>query len=140
MAEAHPPLLLIGRRHVRSNNSWMHNLPALMKGRDRSTLVVHPDDATERGLQTGDRARVTTEAGSVEATVEVSDEIRPGVVSLPHGFGHGLPGTRSRVADERPGPNTNVLMPGRLVDVPSGNAAVNGVPVEVERLGAVEPV
>ena len=131
MGEARPPLLLIGRRHVRSNNSWLHNLPALMRGRDRSTLLLHPDDASERGLRTGDRARVSTEAGSLEAVVEVSDEIRRGVASLPHGFGHDRPGTRSSVASARPGPNTNVLMPGRLVDEPSGNAAVNGVPVEV---------
>lgn len=136
MAAPRPPLVLIGRRHVRSNNSWMHNLPGLMRGRDRSTLLVHPDDAAARGLATGDQARVTSEAGSVLATVEVSDEICPGVVSLPHGFGHGRPGTRSAVADQRPGPNTNVLVPGHLVDVPSGNAAVNGVPVD---LVAVDP-
>jgi anaerobic selenocysteine-containing dehydrogenase len=102
-----------------------------MRGRDRSTLLVHPDDATPRGLATGDRATVTTEAGSLEAVVEVSVEIRPGVVSIPHGFGHDRPGTRSTVASSRPGPNTNVLMPGHFVDVPSGNAAVNGVPVEI---------
>jgi anaerobic selenocysteine-containing dehydrogenase len=116
---------------VRSNNSWLHNVPALTRGRDRATLVLHPDDAADRGLATGDRARVTTEAGSLEAVIEVSDEIRPGVVSLPHGFGHDRPGTRSSVASRRPGPNTNLLTPGRLVDEPSGNAAVNGVPVEV---------
>ena len=131
MAEPRPPLVLIGRRHVRSNNSWMHNLPGLMRGRDRSTLLVHPDDAAARGLATGDAAIVTSEAGSVTAVVEVSDELCRGVVSLPHGFGHRRPGTRTAVADERPGPNTNVLVPGHLVDEPSGNAAVNGVPVEV---------
>jgi anaerobic selenocysteine-containing dehydrogenase len=131
MGEPRPPLVLIGRRHVRSNNSWLHNVPALMRGRDRSTLVIHPNDAGERRLTSGDRARVTTEAGCVEAVVEVSDEIRPGVVSLPHGFGHDRPGTRSSVASSRPGPNTNVLMPGTFIDQPSGNAAVNGVAVEV---------
>jgi anaerobic selenocysteine-containing dehydrogenase len=131
MADPRPPLVLIGRRHVRSNNSWMHNLPALMKGKDRSTLLVHPDDAAARAVDTGDRVRVTSAAGSVTAVVEVSDEICAGVVSLPHGFGHGQPGTRSAVANERPGPNTNVLIPPDALDVPSGNAAVNGVPVEV---------
>jgi anaerobic selenocysteine-containing dehydrogenase len=131
MAEPHPPLLLIGRRHVRSNNSWLHNLPALMRGKDRSTLLVHPDDAAARGLATGARATVTTEAGSVEATVEVSDEIMAGVVSLPHGWGHDVKGVRSSVASAHPAPNTNVLIPGTALDVPSGNAAVNGVPVEV---------
>jgi anaerobic selenocysteine-containing dehydrogenase len=131
MAQPRPALLLIGRRHVRSNNSWLHNLPGLMRGRDRSTLLVHPDDAAARGLTTGARARVTTEAGSVEATVEVSDEIRAGVVSLPHGWGHDVKGTRASIASAHPAPNTNVLMPGRFLDEPSGNAAVNGVPVEV---------
>jgi anaerobic selenocysteine-containing dehydrogenase len=131
MAEPRPPLLLIGRRHVRSNNSWLHNLPGLMRGKDRSTLLVHPDDAEARGLTTGARATVTTEAGSVEAVVEVSDEIRTGVVSLPHGWGHAVKGVRSSVASSHPAPNTNVLMPGRFIDEPSGNAAVNGVPVEV---------
>jgi anaerobic selenocysteine-containing dehydrogenase len=131
MAEPHPPLLLIGRRHVRSNNSWMHNLPALMRGRDRSTLLVHPDDAADRDLVDGTRVRVVTEAGSVEAAVEISDELVRGVVSLPHGFGHALPGVRTSGASERPGPNTNVLVPGTALDVPSGNAAVNGVPVEL---------
>jgi anaerobic selenocysteine-containing dehydrogenase len=131
MAEPHPDLVLIGRRHVRSNNSWLHNLPALVKGKDRSTLLVHPDDAAVRDLADGSRVRVSTEAGTVEAVVEVTDELVRGVVSLPHGFGHALPGVRASVAGERPGPNTNVLVPGSALDVPSGNAAVNGVPVEL---------
>ena len=88
MAEPYPELVLIGRRHVRSNNSWLHNLPALMKGRDRSTLMMHPDDAAARDLADGDRASVTSTAGSVEATVEVTDELVRGVVSIPHGFAH----------------------------------------------------
>jgi anaerobic selenocysteine-containing dehydrogenase len=124
-------LLLIGRRHVRSNNSWMHNVTVLVKGKSRCTLIVHPRDADELGLAHGSTARVTSEAGSVEAVVEVSDEIRPGVVSLPHGWGHDRPGTRLAVAREHAGTNTNLLAPGHLVDVPSGNAAVNGIPVEV---------
>ena len=134
MAEPRPALVMIGRRHVRSNNSWMHNVPTLMKGRDRSTLLVHPDDAAARGLATGDAVLIRSAAGEVQATVEVSDEIRPGVVSLPHGFGHGQPGTRTAVADQRPGPNANVLVPGTAVDLPSGNAAVNGIPVDLHRL------
>ncbi len=131
MAEPHPPLVLIGRRHVRSNNSWMHNVPALVRGRDRSTLLVHPTDAATHGIVDGARVRVTSAAGSVVAVAEISDEVRPGVVSLPHGFGHGVPGTRTRVAAERPGANANVLVPAGALDVPSGNASVNGVPVEV---------
>jgi anaerobic selenocysteine-containing dehydrogenase len=136
MAEPRPELVLIGRRHVRSNNSWMHNVPALMRGRDRSTLLVHPDDAARHALADGAPVRVTSEAGSVTAVVEVTDEVCPGVVSLPHGFGHDRPGTRLRVARERPGPNTNVLVPGHFVDVPSGNAAVNGIPVQLTAVEA----
>jgi len=102
-----------------------------VKGRDRSTLLVHPDDAERHGVAGGDRVRLTTEAGSVEATVEVSDELIPGVISLPHGWGHDRPGTRNSVAAARPGSNTNVLIPGSALDEPSGNAAVNGVPVEM---------
>jgi anaerobic selenocysteine-containing dehydrogenase len=124
-------LVLIGRRHVRSNNSWMHNVTVLVKGKDRCTLVVHPDDADALGLKDGAIARVTSEAGTVEAPVEISDEIRPGVVSLPHGWGHDRPGARLAVAREHAGVNSNLLAPGHLVDVPSGNAAVNGIPVEV---------
>jgi anaerobic selenocysteine-containing dehydrogenase len=124
-------LVLIGRRHVRSNNSWMHNVKVLVKGKSRCTLIVHPDDAAELGLREGGAARVTSEAGHIDVVVEVSDEIRPGVVSMPHGWGHDRPGTRQSVAREHAGANVNILAPGRLVDVPSGNAAVNGFPVEV---------
>ncbi len=129
----HGGLVLIGRRHVRSNNSWMHNVDVLMKGRSRCTLIVHPQDAKELGVSDGGTVRVTSEAGSVDAIAEVSDEIMRGVVSLPHGWGHDRPGTRLRVAHEHAGTNSNLLAPGHLVDVPSGNAAVNGIPVEVRR-------
>ncbi|MCD9623573.1 molybdopterin-dependent oxidoreductase [Rhabdothermincola salaria] len=131
MAEPRPPLVLIGRRHVRSNNSWMHNLPALMRGRDRSTLVIHPDDAAEHGVDDGALVEVRTARAAVIAVAEISDELVRGVVSLPHGFGHHSPGARLGVAAERPGPNTNVLIPPTALDEPSGNAAVNGVPVSV---------
>jgi anaerobic selenocysteine-containing dehydrogenase len=124
-------LLLVSRRHVRSNNSWMHNVTVLVKGKDRCTLLIHPEDAATAGIVDGGVARVTSEAGSLEVPVEVSDEMRPGVVSLPHGWGHDKPGTRMSVAREHAGVNNNVLAPGTFVDVPSGNAAVNGIPVEV---------
>jgi anaerobic selenocysteine-containing dehydrogenase len=124
-------LLLISRRHVKSNNSWMHNVRVLMKGKDRCTLLMHPDDASASGISEGDLARVTSEAGSLEVAVELTDEMRPGVVSLPHGWGHDKPGTRQSVAREHAGVNNNILAPGTFVDVPSGNAAVNGIPVEV---------
>ena len=125
-------LLLISRRHVRSNNSWMHNVKVLVKGKDRCTLLIHPDDATRVGVASeGSMARVTSEAGSVVVAVEVSDEMMPGVVSLPHGWGHDKAGTRLSVAREHAGVNNNLLAPGHLVDPLSNNAVVNGIPVEV---------
>ena len=128
-------LVLVSRRHVRSNNSWMHNVPSLMTGKDRCTLLVHPDDAERAGLQDGARARITSKAGEVVAPIEVSDEMLPGVVCLPHGWGHDKGGARLSVAAQHAGVCNNVLAPGDLVDVPSGNAVVNGIPVE---LGAAE--
>jgi len=124
-------LLLVSRRHVRSNNSWMHNVKVLMKGKDRCTLLIHPEDAARVGLEDGKLARITSEAGAVEVAAEVSDEMMPGVVSLPHGWGHDKAGTRLSVAREHAGVNNNLLAPGRLVDPLSGNAVVNGIPVEV---------
>jgi anaerobic selenocysteine-containing dehydrogenase len=124
-------LVLVSRRHVRSNNSWMHNVPSLMTGRDRCTLLVHPDDAAAHGLVDGAPARVRSAAGELEVPVQISDEMRRGVVSLPHGFGHDKPGTRLGVARRHAGVCNNVLAPGELVDVASGNAVVNGIPVEV---------
>ncbi len=126
-----PALVLIGRRELRRNNSWMHNLPQLMKGRDRCTLVMHPDDADPRGLGEGDLARVASAAGAVIAPVEISDEVRPGVVSLPHGFGHDLAGVRLAVARAHGGVNVNQVSDPGFVDGVSANAAFNGVAVEV---------
>jgi anaerobic selenocysteine-containing dehydrogenase len=110
----------------------MHNLPALMTGRERFTLMIHPDDASRSGLADGELARVRSSAGSIEAPVEVSDEMLPGVVCLPHGWGHDKPGALLSVAREHAGACNNVLAPGTLIDVPSNNAVVNGIPVEVE--------
>ena len=124
-------LVLVSRRHLRSNNSWMHNVKVLVKGKDRCTLLVHPDDAGRTGLVDGGIARVSSEAGTLEVPVEVSDEMMPGVVSLPHGWGHDVDGIRMSVAREHAGVNNNLLAPGHLVDEISGNAAVNGIPVEV---------
>jgi anaerobic selenocysteine-containing dehydrogenase len=131
LARRDPGLVLVSRRHVRSNNSWMHNVPALVSGRDRCTLLIHPEDAAAAGLADGDAARVTSQAGSLTVPVEVSDEMRPGVVCLPHGWGHDKPGARLRVAAEHAGVCNNHLAPGHLVDPLSGNAIVNGIPVEV---------
>jgi anaerobic selenocysteine-containing dehydrogenase len=124
-------LVLISRRHVRSKNSWMHNVDVLVKGKDRCTLLMHPDDARRYGLSDGLLARVTSEAGTIEVAVEVTDEMMPGVVSLPHGWGHDRPGTQLSVARDHPGVNNNLLAPPEFVDVISGNAAVNGIPVAV---------
>jgi anaerobic selenocysteine-containing dehydrogenase len=124
-------IVLVSRRHVRSNNSWMHNVSVLVKGKDRCTLLIHPDDAAHVGIRDGDLARVSSEAGAVDVAVEVSDEMMRGVVSLPHGWGHNLDGVQLSVAREHAGVNNNLLAPGTLVDAISGNAVVNGIPVEV---------
>ena len=124
-------LVLVSRRHMRSKNSWMHNVKVLVKGKDRCTLIIHPDDAARSGVRDGDQATVTSEVGSIEVPVEVSDEMLPGVVCLPHGWGHDKVGTRLSVAREHAGVNNNRIAPGRLVDPLSGNAVVNGIPVEV---------
>jgi anaerobic selenocysteine-containing dehydrogenase len=124
-------LVLIGRRDLRSNNSWMHNIEVLVKGRPRCTLQVHPDDAARLGLSDGGWARVTSRVGSVGAPVEVTDAVRPGVVSLPHGWGHDRAGTQLRVARERAGVNSNVLADDEAMDPLSGTSVLNGIPVEV---------
>jgi anaerobic selenocysteine-containing dehydrogenase len=129
-------MVLIGRRQLRSNNSWMHNLPALVKGKDRCTVWVHPDDAERLGLADGGRARVSSAVGALEAPVEITDEIMPGVVSIPHGWGHDAPGVQLRVAAEHAGVNSNLLAPTE-VDPLSGNAVLNGIPVELS--AAPEP-
>lgn len=124
-------LLLVSRRHVRSNNSWMHNVKVLVKGKDRCTLLIHPDDAERTGVADGSLAQVSSEAGTIEVPVEVTEGIKAGVVSLPHGWGHNKAGARLSIASEHAGVNNNVLAPGTFVDAISGNAAVNGIPVEV---------
>ena len=124
-----PEVVLIGRRHLRSNNSWMHNLTPLIKGPDRCTLLVHPEDAARLSLRDGGHARVTSRVGQLVAPVEVSDEVMPGVVSLPHGFGHDQPGSRMDVARRHAGVNVNLLSDDAAIDAPSGNAAFNGVAV-----------
>jgi anaerobic selenocysteine-containing dehydrogenase len=124
-------LVLVSRRHLRSNNSWLHNVGPLMKGRDRCTLLMHTDDAAKRGVVAGDLVTVASSAGQIDVPVEVTDAIMPGVVSMPHGWGHGKPGTRMLIANESPGVNTNILSPPTFVDEPSGNGALNGIPVTV---------
>jgi anaerobic selenocysteine-containing dehydrogenase len=129
-------LTLIGRRQLRSNNSWMHNSARLMKGDDRCTALLHPDEASARGLCDGQRVRVTSAAGSIELPVEISDELRTGVVSIPHGFGHHRPGVGWRRAAAKAGASMNDITDPKLVDRLTGNAAFNAVPVRVERVPA----
>ena len=124
-------LVLVSRRHLRSNNSWMHNVKVLVKGKDRCTLLIHPQDADRVGVADGSPVKVSSEVGALVVHAEVSDEMMPGVVCLPHGWGHDKPGTRLSVAREHAGVNNNVLLPGTLVDEISGNAVANGIPVEV---------
>lgn len=125
------PLVLVSRRHLRSNNTWLHNVPALMKGKDRCTLLIHPDDAARCGVTDNDIVTVKSEAGEIKVPIEVTESIKPGVVSMPHGWGHGKPGTRMSVANSSPGANTNVLSPPTFVDEPSGNGVLNGIPVTI---------
>ncbi|MGY3335418.1 anaerobic selenocysteine-containing dehydrogenase [Streptomyces filamentosus] len=133
-------LLLVGRRHLRSNNSWLHNTPALNGGSNRCTLQVHPDDAARLGLADGAPARIAGAGGALTAEVEITDAVRAGVVSLPHGWGHDRPGTRLSVAAARPGVNVNQLLDGTLLDPLSGTAVLNGFPVEVTPLESTPPL
>jgi anaerobic selenocysteine-containing dehydrogenase len=124
-------LSLIGRRDLRSNNSWMHNSRRLVKGPERCTLLMHPDDASRRSLADGQMVRVSSRVGAVTARLEVSADVMPGVVSLPHGWGHDRKGASLSVAAERPGVSANDLTDEAQLDPLSGNARLNGVPVDV---------
>jgi len=130
--------VLIGRRQLRSNNSWMHNLPALVKGKESCTLHLHPDDAERLGLADGERASVRSATGAIDVPVEVTDEIMPGVVSIPHGWGHDADGVRMSVASAHAGVNSNVLADESMVEPLSGNAVLNGIPVEVSASDGLE--
>jgi anaerobic selenocysteine-containing dehydrogenase len=126
-----PDLVIIGRRHVRSNNSWMHNLPVLAKGPNRCTLIVHSEDAARLGLRQGGLAQITRGNRAIEAEVAISNDIMPGVVSLPHGFGHDLAGINLSVAQARPGANLNALLDDDDRDPLSGTSILSGIAVAV---------
>lgn len=132
------PLLLIGRRHVRSNNSWMHNSARLVKGKNRCTVMIHPDDAAKLKIEDQETVTVASAVGEVQLPAEVTDGIMPGVVSIPHGWGHGRKGVVQDVAVAHPGVSVNDLTDHRLIDELSGNAAVNGVPVSVSTVAAAQ--
>jgi anaerobic selenocysteine-containing dehydrogenase len=129
-------LVLIGRRHLRSNNSWLHNLDVLVKGKPRCTMYMHPADAARVGVADGGIARVASPAGTIDVPVEVTDAIMPGVVSIPHGWGHAQPEARLRVAATHAGVNSNQLADEHALDPLSGNAVLSGIAVRVEPLAA----
>jgi len=124
-------LLLIGRRHVRSNNSWLHNSHRLVKGKNRCTMMIHPEDAVRLNLSNGEIAKVTSRVGKVEIETEVTKEIMEGVISIPHGWGHHRKNTQQSIASKRPGVSVNDLTDDQFVDRLTGTSALNGVPVSV---------
>ena len=131
LASSGGPLVLVGRRDLRSNNSWMHNLQVLVKGKTRCTVHVHPDDAARLGFGDGADVRVSSASGEIVLPAEVTDAVMPGVVSIPHGWGHDAEGTQMATATRHAGANSNVLARSDLFDPLSGNAVFSGIPVEV---------
>jgi len=130
--DEHFDLRLIGRRHVRSNNSWMHNSHRLTKGPRRDQLLMHPDDLVARNLSDGDEVSISSRVGSIRVSVSASTDMMKGSVSLPHGWGHQRAGVRMGVANALPGASANDITDERFLDTLSGNTALNGVPVKVE--------
>ena len=127
-------MVLIGRRHIKTNNSWLHNSPRMVKGNNRCTLQLHPIDAAKYDVNEGDRVKVTSRVGELFVEAEITDSIMPGVVSIPHGWGHNKKGIKLGVASQYPGVNTNILTDEMQVDTLSGNGVLNGVPVTLERM------
>jgi hypothetical protein len=125
--------MLIGRREVRSNNSWMHNLPTLVSGKPRCTLQIHPDDARDLQLTNGAQANVKSRVGEIRIPIEITDTIMPGTVSAPHGWGHNTEGAAMSIARDHAGVNSNLLSDEMSLDVPSGTAVLCGIPVTIER-------
>ena len=135
-----PEMVIVGRRDPRSNNSWMHNLPVLAKGPFRCTALVHPGDAARLDLVDGGMAAIATATGRIEAQVEFNDGMMPGVVSLPHGWGHDQPGTMLHLASARPGANLNALFDEKQRDPLSGNSVLSGIAVEISPLQASDRI
>ena len=124
-------LLLIGRRDPRTNNSWLHNSYRMVKGKERCLAFLHPQDAQYRGIADGDEVTVSSRVGTIKIPVALTEDMMPGVVSIPHGWGHDMEGSDLSVAKDHAGVNTNILTDETLLDSLSGNAALNGVPVSV---------
>jgi anaerobic selenocysteine-containing dehydrogenase len=131
-----PELVLIGRRHVRSNNSWLHNSQRLVKGKPRCTLLISPEDAARRGIADGAQVRMRSRVGEVEVAAELTTDMMPGVVCLPHGWGHDRPGIRLGVASRHAGVSINDVIDDQSIDALTGTAVLNGTPVEVEAVAA----
>ncbi|MCA6062941.1 molybdopterin oxidoreductase family protein [Thalassolituus marinus] len=135
LSEPAPEFVLIGRRHIRSNNSWLHNSQRLIKGKSRCTLMLNPQDASRQGIEQGATVEVSSRVGCVQVEAEVTEELMPGVVSLPHGWGHNYDGSRLTIASSAPGVNCNELTDDQFVDRLTGNTALNGVPVSIRAIG-----
>ena len=132
--------LLIGRRDVRSNNSWLHNSQRLVKGKSRCTALINPLDAQALAIAEGDMVRVSSRVGSVELAAQISDEMMAGVISIPHGWGHNLSGTQWQTAEAHAGVSVNALTDEMQIDALSGNAVLNGVPVSLEPVKAAAAI
>jgi len=126
------PFSLISRRHLRNNNSWMHNSTLLMTGRERCTLLIHPVDAEQLNIENHQQVTVTSTIDSIQIPIEISDEMMPGVVSIPHGFGHHRKGTNIKLAQENAGVSINDLTNDKLIDSLTGNANLSGTKVKIE--------
>lgn len=131
MERSEDSLVLIGRRDLRSNNSWLHNSARLMKGKPRCTMLIHPNDADARNIKEGSLVTVSTHVGRIDIHAQISDEMMPGVVSIPHGWGHRGKNLQMSIAQQHPGVNVNELMDERAVDCLTGTSVLNGVPVTV---------
>jgi anaerobic selenocysteine-containing dehydrogenase len=138
-ADATHPLLLVSRRTLKSMNSWLNNNPRLVKGRPRCTLLVHPDDAASVGVASDQPVQLVSRIGAIVVPAEISDQIMPGVVSLPFGWGHMREGARLSVAARHPGVSMNDVTDERLVDAVSGTSVLDGIPVRVESTAVVAP-
>ncbi|KZZ18397.1 hypothetical protein A3760_29040 [Oleiphilus sp. HI0122] len=133
-SDEHAQMMLIGRRDIRSNNSWLHNSQRLVKGKNRCTAQISEEDAKLRKISNGDLLKVSTDYGAVTIECEVTADIMPGVISIPHGWGHDHEGTQLSIASKRPGVNVNVLISDQFVDKLTGTSVLNGMPVRVEVL------
>jgi anaerobic selenocysteine-containing dehydrogenase len=126
------PFALIGRRHLRDNNSWLHNSERLVKGKNRCTILVNPADARNLRIENGQRLKVSSRVGAIEIPCEISEKIMPGVVSIPHGYGHGRSGVHLDTAKNHAGASINDLTDERVLDDLTGNAAFSNVKVRLE--------